>query len=196
MARPNPQDQKLQSVLYMMDISVGSHGIDGIRGPDTTVAMRAGASRLGALGNSASEMERAITDKLKDPAFRAAALEKLKQIEPPTKDSIIAMQTVLAAAGHSTIGMQDPRTGLMNGKLNNATLTALANTEDGKPNAAAYLAQGQTQSTTQLALNGGGGRLGDNFQVAAVGLPPLAPQTPAAVSPDVRVSLASITMKP
>jgi len=48
---------------------------------------------------------------LKDSTFKATALEKLSQIEPPTKDSITAMQVVLAAAGHDIKG-RDPVTGI------------------------------------------------------------------------------------
>jgi hypothetical protein len=184
MGRPNAADQKLQAVLYIMGMPLGRHGIDGDRGPDTTIAMRAGASRMGAL-SSADEMRQAIVDKLKDPKFRDAALEKLKEM-PQNKDTIIAMQTVLGAVGHDTMRMRDPVSGMMTGKMNEATQTALANTEGGKPTAAAYVALGIPDSAVQLAMNGG--KLSGEFQTAIAAASPAPAQAPP--SPVSKVAMA------
>lgn len=189
MGRPNAVDQKLQSVLYIMGGDLGKSGIDGDSGPKTFEAMKKAADKIyaGMAGSSTAaeaistvqnreigsreDMRKVVTDKLKDPAFRAAALEKLKEIQPPTKDSIIAMQTVLQAAGHNI--PRDPVTGMVTGKMDRATEFALNNTENGKPNAAAYAAVGVPDSAIQVAMNGGGGALAQNFADAKSAVKPL-----------------------
>jgi len=189
MTRPNASNQKLQAVLFLMDADLGKTGIDGERGPKTNAAVTKAANQIYAsmaasmtrseaisrvnMGDIGTQegMRKIVEDKLKDPAFRAAALEKLKQVEPPTKDSITAMQVVLAAAGHDIKG-RDPVTGMMSGKMNESTQFALNNTDGGKPSSGAYAAIGIPESATQLAMAGGGGRLGGPFQNAVAAVTP------------------------
>ena len=157
MVKPNPNavDQKVQSVLYLMDKLTGS-GIDGIKGEKTIMALRSAGNAMG-MGSMADKgdmvkIEQALKDKLKDPKFRDAALEKLSQVDPPTKDSISATQTVLAAAGHTI--PRDPVTGLVSGKMDGATSFALAHTVGGMPDKEAY-ASVLPESAVNVALNGG-----------------------------------------
>jgi|GEM_PF-3400533 len=189
MTRANASNQKLQAVLFLMDADLGKTGIDGERGPKTNAAITKAANQIyasmaasmtrsdaidrvntGDIGTQEG-MRKIIADKLKDPAFRATALEKLNQIEPPTKDSITAMQVVLTAAGHDIKG-RDPVTGMMSGKMNESTQFASNNTDGGKPSSGAYAALEIPESATQFALAGSDGRLGQSFQSAVSGVAP------------------------
>lgn len=162
MARPNPIDQKLQSVLYAMGVSLGKHGLDGIRGADTDAAVSVGAAMIGKSGKP-EDMRKALVDQLKEPKFRNWALAKLDEM-PKNQETIMAMQTVLAAAGHSTLYIRDPVTGLMNGKMNEATKAALANTRDGMPTSIAGVPDSAIQVAREEASKRG--QLNDTFQMA------------------------------
>lgn len=151
MTKSNFRDQQIQTVLVCMGISVGKPGIDGDAGPETNKAIRLGSSKIylemagkistsqaistvtqGEIGTQAN-MEKVLLDKLKDPKFRQEALDRLNKIDPPTKDSIVATKVILEASGHK-VG-RDPVTGMVDGKMNDATRVALANTENGRPTA-------------------------------------------------------------
>lgn len=185
MVAPNARDQKLQAVLYMMGIPLGHHGIDGRRGEDTNGAMREGASRLGALGGNAEDMRKAIVDQLKDPKFRAEKLEELKKM-PRTDETVMAMKTVLIAAGHYEMPLRGLSTTMLNGKMDAATEFALANTKDGKAMGSAFAGlKDLPQSAIEVAINERDkAGLGGDFQRAVVS----APVAPQAAPQPVRVA--------
>lgn len=175
MAHKDSRTQEVQSVLFIMGFPLGKTGIDGERGPITTASMM-GAFAAG----NVREMEEGLLKKMKDPEWRAAALEKLKN-QPQTKDSIIAQQWLLKEAGTDRPGMRDSLTGLMSGKMDEATQTALSHTTGGRPNASAYAAYNVPESATQYALNKS---IGEPFKAAASGI------MVAAVSPTVMPTVA------
>ena len=169
MTGPNVRDQRLQSVLRLLDIDTGS--IDGIRGVKTNVAIEKAAVKLGMTGQDPKDVQQALLDKLKQPEFRAAAIEKLKQIDKPTTSDVIAMQTILTASQMGNNAMlKDPGSRLMNGKFNAETQFALNNTENGWPNAAAAERMGISKETFKVALDSGAGKLTDGFQNAVAGV--------------------------
>ena len=168
MAKPNLRDQQLQSVLYLLNAPLGPEGIDGNRGKNTTLAMTSAAVRIGVFSKDAQEMQNNLIKKLEDPGFRDAAMQKLKAIDPPTKDSIIAMQTVLMAGDFGNKAMLD-KNGMVNGKMNEATRVAIADYDSGKPSGFSYADAGGKISPTQAAVFAGGASLQDKFSPAASG---------------------------
>lgn len=190
MAKTSPVDQKLQAVLYAMGVSLGKHGLDGERGPDTNAAVNIGASLIGKTG-SPEEMRKALVDQLKDHKFRNAALARLEEM-PKNKETTIAMQTVLAAAGHSTLYMRDPVTGLMNGKMNEATKFALENTDNGMPTALVNTPASAIQVARAEEVKRG--ELNEAFQLAKTATPPAqsATQAPTQSVPTAKVVVAAL----
>lgn len=174
MPNPNVRDQRLQSVLRLLDIDTGN--IDGIRGAKTNAAIEKAAVKLGMAGQDPKDVQQALLDKLKQPEFRAAALEKLKQIDNPSVSDVIAMQTILTASqmGSNTM-LKDPYSRLMNGKLNADTKFGLENTENGWPNEIAAGRIGISKETLKVALDTGAGSLTNGFQNAVAGVPPASP---------------------
>lgn len=176
MSGPNVRDQRLQSVLRLLDIDTGN--IDGIRGSKTNAAIEKAAVKLGMAGQDPKDVQQALLDKLKQPEFRAAALKKLEQIDNPTKSDVIAMQTILTASQMGSNAMlSDSHSRLMNGKLNAETKFALENTENGWPNAVAAERMGISKETLKVALDSGAGKLTGGFQNAVAGVS--TPNTPA-----------------
>jgi peptidoglycan hydrolase-like protein with peptidoglycan-binding domain len=177
MTNPNVRDQRLQSVLRLLDLDTGN--IDGIRGPKTNGAIEKAAIKLGMTGQDPKDVQQALLDKLKDPLFRAGAIEKLKQIDKPTTSDVIAMQTVLTASQMGNNAMlNDSVSRLMNGKLNAETKFALENTENGWPNKIAAERMGISSGTYDVALKQGSGTLSGGFQNAVAGAsPPNLPPT-------------------
>jgi uncharacterized protein YoaH (UPF0181 family) len=211
------QDQKLQAVLYLMGADLGKTGIDGEAGPKTYEAtkkaadkiyasMAAGMNKYEAISRvqngdigSRDGMRKVVMSKFDDPAFIAAALEKLKQVQPPTEDSKKAMQVVLIAAGHDPRGMVDPSTGTVTGKMSQATITALANTTaDGKvdPNyKAQVIAAGagiSAESASNAVAAASRNSLGNQFASAVSG-PSAAPEQPRqAIAPKVTLATSPV----
>ncbi|OFW88688.1 MAG: hypothetical protein A3B66_01245 [Alphaproteobacteria bacterium RIFCSPHIGHO2_02_FULL_46_13] len=175
MSGPNVRDQRLQSVLRLLDIDTGN--IDGIRGSKTNAAIEKAAVKLGMAGQDPKDVQQALLDKLKQPLFLAAAAEKLKQIDHPTKNDVIAMQTILSAAGHDDRQMRvSSNSKLMNGELNDATQFALAHTRNGAPDYQAYIKIGIPEATAQAAVAENDKKfLTNNFQGAVAGISPANP---------------------
>ena len=186
--KANPRDQKIQSVLYIMDKPLGKHGLDGIIGDDTLTAMRGATSRYG--DASRAEMEQRLLDKLKDPKFREAALEKLKDM-PQNKETIAATKWVLEAAGHPTAGMKDPVTGMMTGKMDKATEYALAHTQGGNVDAtvvASAVGRDNIGTRDTIMASKSGSDFSKSFASAMEGRQ--VAQAPATPAPAIRNDLA------
>lgn len=190
MGKANVSDQKLQAVLYIMGADLGRTGIDGDSGPKTFEATRKAADKIyasmaGGMSNSEAistvlkgdigsrdHMRQVVTKKLEDPEFRAAALEKLKEM-PQNKDTIIAMQTVLQAAyGNTLYDVTNKNGKLMTGVMDDATRVALKMTEGGRPSEAVFAQLGISKETYQVAMNGAkdGGSLSQSYNFAAAGV--------------------------
>ncbi len=153
----NPRDQKIQAVLSVMGFDLGRHGVDGSIGSASIKAEKEFAKKFGIDPNDKAKTEQAILDKLKDPKFRADALEKLKD-QPQIRDNVVATKWVLDAAGHPTLGMKDPATGLMTGNMDSRTKYALENTVNGNVGAAVVTAavgaeNSQTRDTILASKN-------------------------------------------
>lgn len=191
MAGSNYIDQRLQSVLHLLDIDTGN--IDGIRGSKTNAAIEKAAVKLGMTGKDSKDVQQALLDKLKQPLFLEAAAEKLKQIDHPTKNDVIAMQTILSAAGHDDRQMRVARNSkLMNGEWNEATQFALAHTRNGAPDYQAYIKIGIPEATAHAAVEENDKRfLINNFQGAVAG--PLTPN-PSPTLEGARVAVAKPTV--
>ena len=147
MSRANAQDQKLQAVLLAMGATID---VDGIKGPKTKAVVSAAAEKMGIDHLPAAEQEKAIVAQLKNPKFRKDALDALKKMQQ-NNDTIATTQWVLAAVGHDTLKMRDMTSGMMNGRMNDATKSALINTEDGKLTAGALASVGIKDDTIRVA---------------------------------------------
>ena len=104
-------------------------------------------------------------------------VDQLEQVQPPTSDSIKATKVILIAVGHDI--PRDPTTGVVSGKMDKATEFALANTENGRPNAAAYAALNIPSSAIQVAMR----PLGGQFNDAVIATSPAPAQSMVSVAP-------------
>lgn len=146
----NGQDQKTQAVLHALGYNLGPDGVDGVKGKNTEYAMRQFAISHGVPLNDMAAIQKAITDKLKDPAFRQRTLDALER-QPQTRDNIVATKWVLEAAGHPTLGMKD-QYGLMTGKMDARTQYALEHTAGGNVDATVVAAAVPDRGARDIVL--------------------------------------------
>lgn len=175
----NAQDQKIQAVLHTLGYNLGPDGVDGIKGKNTEYAMRQFAINQGVPLNDMAAIQRAITDKLKDPAFRQRTLDALENA-PQTRDNVVATKWVLEAVGHPSLGMKDPATGLMTGKMDSRTQYALEHTVGGNVDGAVVTAAvGNDKTRDTILASKNIPPMANSFAGASVGENRVA-QTPAA----------------
>lgn len=124
----NPDTQREQAVYQVMGIPLGRGGLDGIRGPATTGARKLFAERLGIDPKDERKVKEALDEKIKDPATRDNFL-RLISLTAPEKlnpNDAKAAQWLLKEGGRDMSRSMDPLTGMMDGKVREDTLAAMA----------------------------------------------------------------------